>query len=61
MNPLVSPGIRRSNLKKIKATTTKGSQPLSRIKSCTAVTDDGKFFLFGGFDEDDNCEYTIQI
>jgi len=57
MSSLISPGVRKSNLKKIKAINTKGSQPLSRIKSSTAVTDEGEFFLFGGFDEDDNCMY----
>ncbi|CCH44793.1 Kelch-like protein 20 [Wickerhamomyces ciferrii] len=58
MSSFVSPAVRRTNLKSIKPVVTEGSQPLSRIKSSSAVTNDGKFFLFGGFDEDDNYIYT---
>lgn len=59
MNRLFSPGARKSNLKKIEPVSTKGTQPLSRVKSSSAVTDDGEFFLFGGFDEDDNCKFDL--
>jgi hypothetical protein len=34
-----------------------GSRPLSRVKASNCVVEDGKVFLFGGFDEDDKREH----
>jgi hypothetical protein len=55
-SPKVTPG-----LKQAKVSVTSGTKPLSRVKSANTVTSDGKLFLFGGFDEDDNLDSNVYI
>ncbi|KAH3679381.1 hypothetical protein WICPIJ_008631 [Wickerhamomyces pijperi] len=40
---------------------TKGSHPLTRLKSSLSVTSSGKVFLFGGFDEDDVLDGNVYL
>ncbi|CDR38338.1 CYFA0S02e00496g1_1 [Cyberlindnera fabianii] len=42
-------------------TATKGTQPYSRVKSSSTVTESGKLFLFGGFDEEDKLDGDVYI